>query len=111
MLSLSASPALGPWGIPDAGPDDDAAGADVVALDVVELGELEPPHAARARHMNISAPPASRLIDLDVAVLIARSSVVVAPRSPSWGGVTLELGMPGGGTWCSALAAPDLSAR
>ena len=72
MLSLSASPALAPWGIPDAGPDEDVAGAEVVALDVVELGELEPPHAARARHMTMSAPPASRLVNLDIAVLIDR---------------------------------------
>jgi hypothetical protein len=72
LLSLSASPALGPCGIPDAGPDEDAAGAEVVALDVVELGEVEPPHAARARHMKMSAPLASRLIDLHVAVLMAR---------------------------------------
>jgi hypothetical protein len=56
----------------DPEPDEDAAGVEVVALDVEELGELEPPQAARARHMRTRAPPASRLMDLDVAVPIAR---------------------------------------
>lgn len=98
------------------GADEDAAGAelvalDVVALDVVALGELEAPHAARARHTKMSAPPASRLMDLDVAVLIARflrccgSVIALVGRRDAGAGIAR------GGIWCSSLAAPDLSAR
>lgn len=78
MLSLSRSPAVGPWGIPDApAPDDEddddgaadeldwldvAAAVEVELVDVLEL-ELEPQPATTSA-ARISAPVRNRRIDL-----------------------------------------------
>lgn len=62
MLSLSRSPAFGPWGMledpPDAEDDDDEVAAGAAELDELdELDEPELPQPATAREMTTNANP------------------------------------------------------
>jgi hypothetical protein len=104
LLSLSLSPAFAPWGIPEAAPDDEPAGVDVVAGAGVEAGvevaaggvdedpvvvdepELPQPATATARDTRTSAQLAYRRADREVLLLMVclSSSVVLVLARPGW---------------------------